>query len=538
MLTTKNYFSEIKDIDWASMPEALSKGHNLVVGSSQNNWSAYNTNENIKRVVDAYFSKLGDYLKKNAPAKAAKALPEKAIKTAPKSAPKLNYKGLKVEIRPASATSSKFIIWDIKSGQKFANEKFDSIEEAKHFVDTNEMVLVKTAKPAPEEDEDENEATPIERIDTDVQFIKRYASMHGKVKTQAQVLNLLSGLQKAILERRIRKDSPYAKEVNLMQEQLIKAYEKMGDMAEIKIDAKNLKRYLEIAGSQENMLSITLLKAYVSLNGKKGMKERAEKLIERMTKAVQKGKIHKSDKYAKRLNDAFESLKNFVAGNADTLKISRAELNGLMGIVGDDLFGQKKSLNGTDYEDDEEGAIVVPSGELLGMDFETIGLQGKYRELIGDPSVGFSAMVYGLPKSGKSTLCLDFAKHLAEHHGKVLYCAVEEGFGYTLKEKIERLNASHRNLFITDRIPADLTPYQFVFIDSVSKAGMDVADLEELRKQYPGVSFIFIYHTTKEGRFKGVNTHAHEVDVIIEVGKGEAKATGRFNAGGAISLDS
>lgn len=58
MLTTKNYFSEIKDIDWASMPEALSKGHNLVVGSSQNNWSAYNTNENIKRVVDAYFSKL------------------------------------------------------------------------------------------------------------------------------------------------------------------------------------------------------------------------------------------------------------------------------------------------------------------------------------------------------------------------------------------------------------------------------------------------------------------------------------------------
>ena len=495
MLTTKNYLSEIKDIDWASMPEALSKGHNLVVGSSQNNWSAYNTNENIKRVVDAYFSKLGDYLKKNAPAKAAKALPEKAIKTSSKPAPKPQEK-------PANKPKPQ-------------------------------------PKPSDEdEDEDDQEATPVERIDTDVQFIKRYASIHGKVKTQAQVLNLLSGLQKAILERRIRKDSPYANEVNLMQEQLIKAYEKMGDMAEIKIDAKNLKRYLEIACSQENMLSITLLKAYVSLNGKKGMKERAEKLIERMTKAVQKGKIHKNDKYAKRLNDAFESLKNFVAGNADTLKISRAELNGLMGIVGDDLFAQKKSLNGTDYEDDEEGAIVVPSGELLGMDFETIGLQGKYRELIGDPSVGFSAMVYGLPKSGKSTLCLDFAKHLAEHHGKVLYCAVEEGFGYTLKEKIERLNASHRNLYITDRIPADLTPYQFVFIDSVSKAGMDVADLEELRKQYPGVSFIFIYHTTKEGRFKGVNTHAHEVDVIIEVGKGEVKATGRFNAGGSISLES
>ena len=490
MLTTKNYFTEIKGIDWASMPEALSKGHNLVVGASQNNWSAYNTNQNIKRVVDAYFSKLGDYLKKNEPAKVAKALPEKAIKTSPKPAPKQKEK-------PAS-------------------------------------------KPKPVEDEDvddeENEATPIERIDTDVQFIKRYAAMHGKVKTQAQVLNLLTGLQKAILERRIQKDSPFAKEVNLMQEQLIKAYEKMGEMAEIKIDAKNLKRYLEIAGSQENMLSVTLLKAYVSLNGKKGMKESAEKLIERMTKAVQKGKIHKNDKYAKRLNDAFETLKNFVVGNIDTLRISRAELNGLMGIIGDDLFGQKKSLNGINDDEDEGSDIVVPSRELLSMDFETIGLKGKYRELIGDPSVGFSAMVYGLPKSGKSTLCLDFAKHLAEHHGKVLYCAVEEGFGYTLKEKIERLNASHSNLYITDRIPSDLTAYQFVFIDSVSKAGMDISDLEELRKQYPGVSFIFIYHTTKEGRFKGVNTHAHEVDVIIEVGKGEAKATGRFNAGGYLDF--
>ena len=490
MITTKNYFSEIKDIDWASMPEALSKGHNLVVGASQNNWSAYNSNQNIKRVVDAYFAKLGDYLKKNAPAKSSKALPEKPVKAAPKSASKPKEK-------PVSKT-----------------------------------------KPVEDEDvdDDENEATPIERIDTDVQFIKRYASMHGKVKSQAHVLNLLTGLQKAILERRIRKDSPYAREVNLMQEQLIKAYEKMGEMAEIKIDAKNLKRYLEIAGSQENMLSITLLKAYVSLNGKKGMKERAEKLIERMTKAVQKGKIHKNDKYAKRLNDAYEALKNFVAGNIDTLRISRAELNGLMGIIGDDLFGQKKSLNGINDDEDEGSDIVVPSRELLSMDVETCGLKGNYRELIGDPSVGFSAMVYGLPKSGKSTLCLDFAKHLAEHHGKVLYCAVEEGFGYTLKEKIERLNASHSNLYITDRIPSDLTPYQFVFIDSVSKAGMDVSDLEDLRKQFPGVSFIFIYHTTKEGRFKGVNTHAHEVDVIVEVGKGEAKATGRFNAGGKMDI--
>jgi len=47
-------------------------------------------------------------------------------------------------------------------------------------------------------------------------------------------------------------------------------------------------------------------------------------------------------------------------------------------------------------------------------------------------------------------------------------------------------------------------------------------------------SFIFIYHTTKEGNFKGVNEHAHEVDVIIQVEKGKASSTGRFNSGGFL----
>jgi KaiC/GvpD/RAD55 family RecA-like ATPase len=48
----------------------------------------------------------------------------------------------------------------------------------------------------------------------------------------------------------------------------------------------------------------------------------------------------------------------------------------------------------------------MSSQELMRMDFETIGLKGKFRELIGDPSVGFTAMVFGQPKSGKSTFMI------------------------------------------------------------------------------------------------------------------------------------
>jgi KaiC/GvpD/RAD55 family RecA-like ATPase len=53
------------------------------------------------------------------------------------------------------------------------------------------------------------------------------------------------------------------------------------------------------------------------------------------------------------------------------------------------------------------------------------------------PSVGSSCMVYGKPKSGKSTMRIDFVHHLAVNHGKVLYAAIEEGYGYTMKEKLQ-----------------------------------------------------------------------------------------------------
>ena len=486
MLNTNNYFQKSQSIDWESLPEALSKGNKLVEGASQNNWAAYNSNENIKRVVDAYFQKLSDYLDKNPSAPSQKSMPAKVVKAEPKTA------------SPAKPAPT----------PKKAPEK----------------------KAAAEKEEYDSE--DVEQIDTDVQFIKRYATMHGKVKSQAQILTLIHSLQKAILERRIKKDSPYAKEIELMQKQLITCYEKMGDMAEIKIDSKNLKRYLEIAHSQEGMLSVVLLKAYISLNGKKDVKDKAERLFKRIKSSVVKGKITKSDKYAEKLNEAYQTLKNYIDGDSVTLNINKAKLNGLMGVLSENLFDQKKSLSGYD----DENGMIVSSGELLAMDFQTIGLQGKYKELIGDPSVGFSAMVYGLPKSGKSTMCLDFANYLATHHGKVLYCAIEEGFGYTLKEKIERLKAHHSNLYITDRVPENLNDFNFVFIDSVSKAGMDVNDIDNLRKMHPDVSFIFIYHTTKEGNFKGVNEHAHEVDVIIQVDKGKATSTGRFNAGGSMDI--
>jgi hypothetical protein len=446
--------------------------------------------------------------------------------------------------------------WDIKPLSKALYESFpDEFPEPVAEIKSENQPRKNTMKKSQEQQTDENEPKPtqVERVDLEVSFVKRYVGLHGKTKDKAQILNLLNSLQKAIIEKRIRKTSVYAKEIENIQEQLIKCYNQMGNTIKVTLNENTLDSYSAISQSQKAMLSVTYIKQYITIHGKKDVKEKAKSLLNRIEKAIETGKIPENCPYWNEIQEIKSSLESYLVNKYKTPVISENTLNGIMSWVVrrqqkkkvakylQKIYETERGLHGVEPEqepnlNDIPEYIVISSSELAGMDFETIGLKGKYRELIGDPSVGFSAMVFGLPKSGKSTLCIDFAKYLAENHGKVLYVAIEEGFGYTLKEKFERLGAIHPNLVIAEKIPDDLTPYQFVFIDSVSKAGLSNADLTRLRKNNPKTAFVFIFHTTKEGNFRGKQDFAHDVDVIIEVENGEAKANGRFGIGGRIEV--
>jgi hypothetical protein len=71
--------------------------------------------------------------------------------------------------------------------------------------------------------------------------------------------------------------------------------------------------------------------------------------------------------------------------------------------------------------------------------------------------------------------------------------------------------------------------------DSVSKA-MELDDLVQLKRSHPRTSFVFIFHSTKQGQFRGGNALAHEVDVMMEVEPSLAKARSRHNTGGELQL--
>lgn len=349
-------------------------------------------------------------------------------------------------------------------------------------------------------------------ISEEVRFIRRFLWLDGKTREKQGIERLLFALQKAMIERRIRKNSPYAKEIQKIHDHLwsIATNDNIVQVR-IDLDPKLRAQYEKIAKSQSVKDAVRILKRFIPLQGKSDIDKKVVNLQKQAKALLESGKLLKNSSYHIQVTQMLEELNNYMKymeSDSPVLALNPQELGKL--------------------------PEVMSSQQLLSMEFETIDIQGRWKELIGDPSIGFSMMVYGQPKSGKSTLMMEFAQYLAQNHGNTLYVAIEEGFGYTLKDKIQRVGAKSTNLSFAADMPSSLEGQNFVFIDSISRGEMELEDLIKLQEKYPKIGFIYIFHTTKDGRFRGGNHYAHEVDVIVEVSPEEIKSSGRF--GPAVSI--
>lgn len=339
-------------------------------------------------------------------------------------------------------------------------------------------------------------------LSSEVRYIKRYASLDGKVKTVDQLLAFLHSLQKAITEKVITSKSKYAAEIMAIQNGLLKAIKAGGGRIEIESDA--LDNYHAIANGQSVIASIPLLKRFILISGKPSVKMKAEKLLDAIRNAKKKG-LFEDDPYAKKIEAIAKVLERYIEGKDDRPTISPVDLQGLYGLCGMEM--PKPNL---------EVGKVVSSSDFMGAVFSVIPFQGKWKSLIGEPSDPFKAMFFGLPGNGKTTLAILFAHYLAsEHNKRVLFVSKEEGFVYTFKEKLDRLKAYHHNLFVVDRIPLSLASYDVVVLDSVNSLNLSPEDLSRLYHKYPKTSFVCIHKVTKDGKFRGSQEYEHDVDVSV-----------------------
>lgn len=187
---------------------------------------------------------------------------------------------------------------------------------------------------------------------------------------------------------------------------------------------------------------------------------------------------------------------------------------------------------------------VINSSELVKQDIPVYDFIEPYSNFIGQPTQNFSAIIYGLPKSGKSNFSIQFASYLARHYGKVLYVASEEGLqSRTLIDKVKFNLADNREISfsgarefekIKEHVKGD--NYKFVFIDSLNIPGITPEQLEELKKENSNKAFISILQSTKNGSFKGGQEFAHNADVVISVADGIASQIGRFNGASQMNI--
>lgn len=499
MISITNYYTETAGLKKTDLPLTLWKGKEFVDKVTRNGetWDAYHSSESIKKTVDLYIEKLNEFLKKDiAIKKSSKAVTKSKSKTVNKTKQK------KVK-KPEPKISSKAIVRPKKkTARQLAYEKADKVEV----------------------------------LSQELKFVKRFVLMHDNVKNQHQIRLFINVLQKAIVEKRIRKTSPFAKEISKIQDYLLDLFWKFkneNEKIQINLDESLRTKYLTLVGKEAELHSVKLIKSYINLQGKLIPNSKAKNLHNRVARLVNNGSVTKRDKYWKEIENILSTLKSFVKKNVEQgeLMVSSKELSGLNDILSgcacEEVHGIQSVPKNT----------IMSSEDIVNLQFNKLGFTGKWLKLIGNPSVGFRTMIFGKPKMGKSYLAVDYAGYLARNHGTVLYVAREEGIDDTLQQKLKDKNVAHPDLYVSDYLPEDLSEYDFVFLDSVNKLGLTPEDLDRLDKEYPYTSFTEIFQTTKQGNFRGGNEFQHDVDVVIEIPeKGKAVGFGRFNQGGEMNI--
>lgn len=176
---------------------------------------------------------------------------------------------------------------------------------------------------------------------------------------------------------------------------------------------------------------------------------------------------------------------------------------------------------------------IMSAEQLAEYDYPKYEFSDRWTQFFGHPSINAHYMVFGLPKSGKSTFCLHFAKYLADNHGSVLYVASEEGFSQTLQNKVKNFKLNSKNMAFSnfreyDKIKDIVGNFDFVFIDSVNYIQVTPEEIEEMKEANPNLSVVTIQQATKEGDYKGETAYAHNCDSIVKIVDGIATQQGRF----------
>ena len=497
-ITTKNYFSAIKKIGEENLPAVLLQSHELISTKTNEgkDWALYKSDAGLKRMIDLAFEKLEEFMERD----------------------KEGLAGIKGKLKnPDNIPMEPLFLMDAPFKAKVDIMAFDAAMDYMCIWKLNNL----------------NKKIPFE-----LQWKVFYRPVEAEIRSNALRIFAIDGkiINKYVEIRDLEKYFQKKYNVNTYRfKYVMDAWRYIPD----KLRTPNFKPF-----------EVDFVYRFIYFNNKTVLRKEIHDYLEDLQDAILSKKIRKTSSLAAEIMEIQKLLiPTYNKSKANTLKIvfKKATEKRFRKSIGYDepkqLFkafiyeGEQRNIthlsgiqNTTEIP--KEKVNIMSSTDFANLKFNTIGFKDKWLAFIGDPAPGFTAMVFGMPKMGKSYLCVDFAGYLARNHGKVLYVAKEEKLDKTLQDKLKDKNVAHENLFVADALPVDLSMYDFIFLDSVNKLGLSPQDLNQLRNNNKGKSFIFVFQATKEGKFKGNNEFQHDVDVVIEVPEqGKAVQFGRFNQG-------
>lgn len=394
----------------------------------------------------------------------------------------------------------------------------------------------------------------VELLPEEIKIIKRFLLFDGKFKTAKQISTLLDYVQKAIIEKRIRKTSEFAKEIEDIQHMLIKAHKVASTMEGLKteLDATKKQRFIKIVNSYEPLTSVRLIKRYISLDSKP-TKEKAQKLFNDLSNFSKSAEANKNTKYNRLLQEMSTHLIKYNRSETQNLPVVEQGLNGFAFLPFVAKFGikhgatiakiakpvikqtsaplktnQSKGLNGV-----ESGVMSVDDAKA--MSFDKIGFTGKLKELIGDACEPTSIFIYGSGGSGKSGLSLQIADFLGSKNKSILYVAGEQFNTPTFTELLRKTGVKGTNFkIVKDLNTLPLANFDVIVIDSKDSVGLlQSYQFKELRDMYPNKIYIITSQGTKAGNFTGDEKWRNEVDTLIYCESGTASTLEDKNRWGA-----
>ena len=150
---------------------------------------------------------------------------------------------------------------------------------------------------------------------------------------------------------------------------------------------------------------------------------------------------------------------------------------------------------------------VISLSQMKEKNFDIYYFSEEYSNLIGNPEKNFSAIIYGESGHGKSTWSIDFSNYLAMNFGKLLYNSSEEGFSYSLQNKLskydnENIHISQFKKYKDLKTEIKANKYSFIVIDSLN----DMELTEEQFTELINMGIAIIFYSSNDGKqYRGMS---------------------------------